>query len=107
MASWFCSTSSRQPNANCGYSPGLEPHGVAVSPDGRRAYVALASAGSVAVVDLDAMKEVTRIDVGRWPRSLALTPDGKRLAVGVSGDGGVAVVDTVRASNSISRISSA
>ncbi|HEX4590225.1 MAG TPA: cytochrome c peroxidase [Gemmataceae bacterium] len=73
---------------------GFEPWGVAVAPDGKRAYVALAAAGAVAVVDLEAFRECARIDVGRWPRSLALSPDGKRLGVGVSGDGGVAVVDT-------------
>jgi YVTN family beta-propeller protein len=73
---------------------GFEPSGVAISPDGRRAYVSLAAAAAVAVVDLEPLKEVARIDVGRWPRSLALTPDGQRLAVGVNGDGGVAVVDT-------------
>jgi YVTN family beta-propeller protein len=73
---------------------GFEPHGIAVAPDGKRAFVGLASAGSVAVVDLESLRETARIDVGRWPRSLALTADGKRLAVGVSGEGGVAVVDT-------------
>jgi len=73
---------------------GFEPRGVAVSPDGALAYVALTAANEVAVVDLAARKEVSRISVGRWPRYLALTPDGKRLAVGCSGDGGVSVVDT-------------
>jgi YVTN family beta-propeller protein len=74
---------------------GFEPWGVAVAPDGKRAYVALASAGAVVVADLETMREVARIDVGRWPRSVALSPDGRRLAVGVSGDGGVAIVDTI------------
>lgn len=74
---------------------GFEPRGVVVSPDGKLAYVALETGNAVAVVDLQALKDVDRIGVGRWPRYLALTPDGKRLAVSVSGDGGVAVVDTV------------
>ena len=73
---------------------GFEPRGVAVSPDGKLAYVALTTAAAVAVVDLATFKELARIEVGRWPRYLALSPDGKRLAVGVSGEGGVAVVDT-------------
>jgi len=73
---------------------GGEPHGVAVSPDGKLAYVALAAEGVVAVVDLKTLAEVARIEVGRWPRYLALTPDGSRLAVGNSGDGAVVVVDT-------------
>lgn len=72
----------------------FEPHGVAIAPDGGRAYVALTSGSAVAVVDLKEMKEIARVDVGKWPRTLALTPDGKRLAVGVNGEGGVVVVDT-------------
>jgi DNA-binding beta-propeller fold protein YncE len=74
---------------------GFEPHGVAVSPDGRLAYVALKAAGSVAVVDLSRGEVAARIAVGSWPRYLALSPDGSRLAVGLNGDGGVAVVDPV------------
>jgi DNA-binding beta-propeller fold protein YncE len=73
---------------------GFEPTGVAVSPDGRLAYVALAAANAVGVVDLNSLEVVSRIAVGRWPRYLALTPDGTRLAVGCSGDGGMSVVDT-------------
>ncbi len=73
---------------------GFEPRGVAVSPDGRLAYVALTAANAVAVVELDPLTEVARIEVGRWPRYLALSPDGSRLAVGCSGEGGISVVDT-------------
>lgn len=73
---------------------GFEPRGIAVSPDGRAAYVALTAANEVAVVELDALRVVARIAVGRWPRYLALSPDGQRLAVGCSGDGGISVVDT-------------
>jgi DNA-binding beta-propeller fold protein YncE len=73
---------------------GYEPRGVAVSPDGKLAYVGLTTAAAVAVVDLDKSQVVDRIEVGRWPRTLALSPDGTRLAVACSGDGGVAVVDT-------------
>jgi YVTN family beta-propeller protein len=73
---------------------GFEPRGVAVSPDGKRAYVALTTAHALAVVDLSARRVIERIAVGRWPRYLALSPDGKRLAVGANGDGGVTVVDT-------------
>jgi YVTN family beta-propeller protein len=74
--------------------PRFEPRGIAISPDGKLAYVALTTAAAVAVFDIDNREELARIPVGRWPRYLALSPDGKRLAVGVSGDGGVAVIDT-------------
>lgn len=74
---------------------GWQPHDVAISPDNKRAYVALYAANQVGVIDLQQGKLVETIDVGRWPRYLGLSPDGKRLAVGASGDGGVSVVDTV------------
>ena len=73
---------------------GFEPRGVAISPDGRLAYVALSTADAVAVVDIERREVVDRITVGRWPRFLALSSDGRRLAVGCNGARGVAVVDT-------------
>lgn len=73
---------------------GFQPHGLAVSPDGKRAYVALTAAAQVAEIDLSTRTVAARIDVGRWPRYLALSPDGKRLAVGTSGDRGMSLVDT-------------
>ena len=73
---------------------GFEPRGVVISPDSRRAYVALHADASIAVVDLDQGAEIQRIRVGRWPRQLALSPDGNRLAVGTSGDQSISVVDT-------------
>lgn len=72
---------------------GFEPRGVAISADGKLAYVALTTAHQIAVVDLDKLAVLERVAVKRWPRYLALSPDGKRLAVGTSGDGGVSVVD--------------
>lgn len=74
---------------------GFHPRGVAISPDGARAFVALEAVNAVAEVDLAKMEVTRRIEVGRWPRYLALSPDGTRLAVGVNGDRGVSVVDTV------------
>jgi YVTN family beta-propeller protein len=73
---------------------GFDPRGVAIAPDGRLAYVALAAGSSVAVVDLDAMQLREKITVGPWPRFLALNADGTRLAVGSAGDRQVAVIDT-------------
>ncbi len=78
---------------------GHEPRGIAISPDGKTAYVALTTANEIAVVDLSQLGDeqievVDRIAVGRWPRFLGLSQDGNRLAVGCTGDGGVAVIDT-------------
>ena len=76
-------------------SLGFEPRGVVISPDGKLAYVALSTASTIAVVDIEQLTVLDRITVGRWPRYVALSPDGTRLAVGCSGDRGVSVVDTV------------
>jgi YVTN family beta-propeller protein len=47
---------------------GNAPDWVTLTPDGRRAYVANAGSNNVSVVDLEAMKEVTRIPVGQVPK---------------------------------------
>lgn len=73
---------------------GFEPWGLAITPDGNTAYVALAAGDCVAEVDLPRMELRRKISVGKWPRFLALSANAQRLAVGVSGDGGVSVIDT-------------
>lgn len=75
---------------------GGEPYGLAWDEKGGFAYVALASEGAVAVVDLKTRKPVDRIAVGPWPRFLTLSPDGRRLAVGCNGDQQVWVIDTAK-----------
>lgn len=62
------------------------PHGVAVTPDGAKAYVALpgmdeAPGNQVAVVDLETGKVLRRLQVGLSPRHLTLHPDGRFLVV--------------------------
>lgn len=57
------------------------PLGLALSPDGRMALVALAVANQLAVVDLAAGKVVGRIPVGVCPYGVAVTPDGKTALV--------------------------
>lgn len=61
---------------------GDEPRGVALSADGRRAFVALAGEDAVAVVDPATGRVTARLPVGDEPWHLALTPDGSRLVVG-------------------------
>jgi YVTN family beta-propeller protein len=48
------------------------PLGLAVDPQGRRAYVALRTAGTLAVVDLEAGKVLDEVAVGRGPYDVAL-----------------------------------
>jgi YVTN family beta-propeller protein len=47
---------------------GRSPDWVTISPDGKAAYVANAGSNNVSVVDIKAMKEVTRIPVGQVPK---------------------------------------
>jgi len=47
---------------------GNAPDWVTLTPDGKRAYVANAGSNNVSVIDLSAMKEVTRIPVGQVPK---------------------------------------
>jgi YVTN family beta-propeller protein len=73
---------------------GAKPVGVALSPDGRWAYVATGRGNSVAVVDLGAQQQVASIPVGKRPWGIVITPDGATLytANGLSGD--VSEIDT-------------
>ena len=61
---------------------GDEPRGVALSLDGKRAYVALGGESAVVVVELASRKITQRLPTGLEPWQVALTPDGKRLTVG-------------------------
>jgi YVTN family beta-propeller protein len=63
---------------------GDTPYGIAFSPDGSRAFVAIAGDSAVSVIDTAALKQVSTIGVGGWPLSVAVTPDGKQLWVGTS-----------------------
>jgi YVTN family beta-propeller protein len=57
------------------------PGGMALSPDGSRAYVANALAGTVAVVDLAQRTVVANVPVGAEPLGIAPSPDGTRVYV--------------------------
>jgi len=69
------------------------PHGMAVTPDGRRVYVSGDNASGVSVIDTASDRVVQTIDVGKTPHGLALTPDGKTMLVCVYGENRVAFVD--------------
>lgn len=70
------------------------PYRVALSPDGRRAYVTEWAEGTVAVIDADAGRVVERLRTGgREPTGLALSPDGQTLIVTNSGSASVALLE--------------
>jgi YVTN family beta-propeller protein len=75
---------------------GGEPEGVAVTPDGKHAYVTNAafSIGSVSVIDTAANTVGDTIPVGTAPFGVAVTPDGKDAYVANLEDNTVSVIDT-------------
>jgi uncharacterized protein (TIGR03437 family) len=79
---------------------GKEPNGVALSPDGSRAYVANTGDGSVSVLSINRNSPnsyytaVTTIPVGTEPYGLALTPAGRKLYVANARSNTVSVIDT-------------
>ena len=73
---------------------GFDPAGIAITSDGKRAFVGQVANSQVSEIDLQAMQILRRFEVGQWPRYLTLSPDDQRLAVGNGGDSNIAVVDT-------------
>jgi len=59
------------------------PGGVAVTPDGRKVYVAnrFSSPGTVSVIDTATNTVTATITVGNSPRGVAVTPDGSKVYV--------------------------
>jgi len=73
---------------------GDHPAHVVVDREGRNAFVTLAGADTVAVVDI-ARKEIVRtIGTGRYPHGLRISPDGREAYVANVEDGSVSVIDT-------------
>jgi YVTN family beta-propeller protein len=60
---------------------GGEPSGVAVTPDGRTAYVANADDGTVSVIDASTLAVTSAISVGVQPEGVVVSPDGMFLYV--------------------------
>ncbi len=73
---------------------GEQPRGVAVSPDGTRAYVVNEVDGTVSVIDTATNTVTTAITVGDFPKSVAFHPDGTRAYVTNAADGTVSVINT-------------
>jgi len=82
---------------------GKNPFGLALSANGKVAYVANQDGNDISVIDLVARKELSRIPTGKKPYDLALSPDGSRLWVTLHEDGQVAAIDTA-ASRELKRV---
>jgi YVTN family beta-propeller protein len=76
----------------------MRPSGIAILPDGSKAYVADhvdLPGGAVYVIDLTTMKFSTMFSVSGFPASIAVTPDGSQVWVSSWGGGRVDVYDTL------------
>jgi YVTN family beta-propeller protein len=74
---------------------GAEPASVAITPDGKYAYVADFGGESVTVIETGLRRKVTTIEeVGQGPFGIAITPDGKYAYVTDRGSDEVAVIST-------------
>jgi YVTN family beta-propeller protein len=71
------------------------PHSVAFSPSGERAYSANHESDSISVIDVASNTVVTTVDVGRSPHALAASPDGRLVAVANYDDGTISFVETI------------
>ena len=74
---------------------GAQPERVALSPDGRHAYVVSLHSKSLSVFDVDARAVVATIALpGELPFNLLVAPDGERVYVGEVRSNSLAVIDT-------------
>jgi len=70
------------------------PHGLVVTPDGRKVYVSSDGASTVSVIDTATDRVVASIEVGANPHGLAISGDGNRVLVSGWGSNRALVIDT-------------
>jgi YVTN family beta-propeller protein len=74
---------------------GSNPYGVAVTPDGTKAYVTNYGSDTVSVIDVATGTVLGSITVGIAPAEVAVTPDGTKAYVTNNGSGTVSVIAIV------------
>jgi YVTN family beta-propeller protein len=72
---------------------GADPDAIAVTPDGRTAYVANSGSGTVTPIDVATDAAGPAITVGTDPQAIAVTPDDRTAYVANSGSGTVTPID--------------
>src|SRR5207244_4394958 len=69
-------------------------YGIAITPDGTRAYVTNFTSNNVSVIDTSTNTVVATATVGSAPYGVAITPDGTRVYVSNTLSNNVSVIDT-------------
>jgi serine/threonine-protein kinase len=77
-------------------SVGKAPEGVAVSPDGRRAYITNVLSDTVSVIDTMKSTVTATIPVGIAPYGVAVSPDGRHAYITNVSSNTVSVIDTMK-----------
>ena len=70
-----------------------DPEQVAISPDGKKLYVANEDSGTASVIDAQSGAVLANVNVGGEPEGIRVSPDGKLLAVTSEAESTVAIVD--------------
>jgi PQQ-dependent catabolism-associated beta-propeller protein len=73
---------------------GSDPEQFALSPDGKRLFVANEDSAQTSVVDVENGTIVARIPVGREPEGVGMSPNGQWVLVSNESDNSVSVIDT-------------
>ncbi|MDQ1248452.1 MAG: hypothetical protein QG597_2824 [Actinomycetota bacterium] len=73
---------------------GSGPMGLALTPDGKRAYVANSQSGTVSVVDLVSRAVIASVPVGEVPWDVTVNPSGSRVFVAMRRGTGLPQIDT-------------
>lgn len=79
------------------------PHGLVITPDGKKVYVSSDGASTVSVIDTMSDTVLGHIEVGPNPHGLAMSPDGQRLLVAAFGANALLLIDTA-SDKEVSRI---
>ena len=74
---------------------GSGPVGIAVSPDGKTAWVTNKSDNSVSVIDIVTRQTTTIIPAGSSPTGIAISPDGKKAFVANQASNSVSIIDII------------
>src|SRR5499433_1018294 len=69
------------------------PHGLVITPDGRKVYVSSDGASTVSVIDTATDRVAGSIEVGPNPHGLAISRDGRTVLVAAYGADEALVVD--------------
>ena len=74
---------------------GDNPIGIAITPNGSKAYVANITSGDVSVIDTASNSVITTINVGPTPLGIVVSPDGSKVYIAHRFSNFISVIDTV------------